>query len=465
MSQAPPDPIPTKPGNETGLDTAEQSLADALSVSFRVLKGVMFLLMFVYIFSGVIIVEEGNTAVRYRFGQEIGTYGPGWHFGLPFPIEQKIIVPSSTQTLSLNESFWYNNPDDKKPEELAFQQLNPLNDSFLITGDTNVIHVQFGINYKINADKVDDYLRNVGTLERANDLVKTAAERGMIHYVATATIEEIITRSTFQTGTIAAYTQKVLDDLQAGITVQQVLIDGRNQSMPNQVREAYSSVTRAQADKARTIQMARRQYNQTLGETAGGAHVELLSMIRAYEWALGAEQDELASALRAVLNQSLTELRLPNTDLLGAIQNYQQAAAAAAGSDDDTAPQQAAQTLVKLLEDSPESFNGIEIKGQIASTISKAVSKRFQIANKTEQDYNRYAKDLKTYRKIPRLLVASRLQETREKVMSDVLVQTIVGPITRINTNPDPEVTEEITQADLERRREEARRKKEAEQR
>lgn len=463
MSQAPTDPTQNAP-DVPGLDTAQQSLSDALRVSFRVLKILMVFLVFAYLFSGTIRVEEGDMKVRYRFGEQIGTYGPGWHFGLPIPIERNVKVPSNTQTIRLNESFWYNNPDDKKPEELAYQQLNPLNDSFLITGDTNVIHVQFGVNYVIDSDRVDNYLRNIGTLERANAMVKTAAEHAMIHYVASATIEDIITRGKFETKTITGYTQKVLDELQAGIKVQQVLIEGNNQSMPNQVREAYNSVTQAQADKARTIQEARRLSNQILGETAGGAHTDLLTMIRAYEWALAGEQDDLAAKLRGVLNQSLTELRLPGPDLLGAIQDYQEAAAASVGTGDPELlkqSEQATAALNKALADQTDAApTGRAIAGQIASAISEARAMRYQISNKAEQDYNKYASDLATYRKTPRLLAATRLQETREKVMSDVLVQTIVGPITRINTNPDPEVAEEIAEADLERRREEARRKK-----
>jgi membrane protease subunit HflK len=462
VSQAPTDP--TKTTDEPGLDAAQQSLSDALRVSFLVLKIVMVFLVFAYLLSGTIIVEEGKTAVRYRFGKQIGTYGPGWHFGLPFPIEDTIKVPSSTQTLSLNESFWYHNPEDKKPEQLASQQLNPLNDSFLITGDTNVIHVQFGVNYVINSEKVDDYLRNVGSIERANELVKTAAERGMIHYVASANVEDIITRGKFDNDAIQFYTQTVLEDLQAGIRVQQVLIEGNNQSMPNQVRQAYENVTTALADKARAIQQARRTYNQTLGETAGGAHTDLLTMIRAYEWALANENEPLADQLRGVLNASFRALRLPGNDLLGAIRSYQEASAIAAGSDDAIAQRQAKEagdTLAKLLEDVPEAFTGGKIAGEIASAISEASATRYQISNKAEQDYNRYASDLATYRKTPRLLAATRLQETREKVMADVLVQTIFGPITRIDTTPDPEVQAEIDEADLQRRREEARRKKE----
>ncbi|MEM9109334.1 MAG: SPFH domain-containing protein [Planctomycetota bacterium] len=475
MSEPPQDPNPTspppvqKPAEEPGLDAAQQSLSDALRVSFRVLKVVMVLLMIVYVFSGVFRVDEKNTAVRYRFGEEIGTYGPGWHFGLPFPIEQIVMVPSNTQTIRLNESFWYNNPEDQAPEALAMQPLNPLNDSFLITGDTNVIHVQFGVNYVIDPERVDDYLRNIGTIDRANEMVQTAVEQAMIHYVATANVEDIITRGSFKTQTIADLTQTVLNDLAAGITIQQVLIDNNNQSMPNQVRQAYVGVTQAQADKAKTIQEARRQSNQILGETAGGAHTELLTMIRAYEWSLAGDLDGLAAALRSVLNKSLTELRLPSAQVMEAIDAYQQAATDAVGTVDESLQTQleaSTTSLMQVLEAQADADpTGKRISGQIASAISEANAMRFQISTKAEQDYLRYASDLAAYQRVPRLLAATRLQEARERVMSDVLVQTIVGPITRINTNSDPEVVEEISEADRERRLEEARLRAEEERR
>lgn len=463
MSQAPNDPVQQDPSGGPGLDAAQQSLSDALSVSFRVLKVLMVLLAVIYVFSGVFRVEEGNTAVRYQFGKEIGTYQAGWHFGLPFPIERKVMVPTNTQTLRLDESFWYNNPEDRSPEQLAMQQLNPLNDSFLITGDTNVIHVQYGVNYVIDPQRVDDYLKNVGTIERAEALVKTAAERAMIHYVASENVENIITRGKFNNEAITFLTQSTLTALETGITVQQILIDGNNQSMPNQVREAYNSVTRAQADKAKTIQDARRESNQILGRTAGGAHTDLLTMIRAYEWALAAENASLAERLRGVLDGAFRELRLPNAELLGAIREYQQASADAAGTDDEAALKSAvaaADKLSQTIADATEMYTGPSIAGQIAAAISEARATRYQITNKAEQDYNRYASDLETYRKSPRLLAATRLQETREKVFGETVAQIGVGDFGRIDVNLDPEVAEEIAENDLIRRREEAQRKR-----
>lgn len=461
MTPAPTPPNPgQQPQGEPGLDAAQQSLSDALRVSFTVLKALMFILLIVYLGSGITRVDEQNIAVRYRFGEQVGTYDK-WYFGLPFPIEQAVMVPKTTQTVRLDKSFWYDNPKDESPEQLAGKALNPLNDSFLITGDTNVIHVQFEVNYQIDQADVEKYLKNVGTIERADELVRTAAERGMIHWIASANIEDIISRSRFDTQAIAALTGEVLSDLETGITVQQVLIDNQNQSMPNQVRIAYEEVTKAQADKVSAIQSARRTYDETLGGTAGGAHVGLLQMIRAYEAALGRGEAELAGLMRSRLDLSIRELRLPGPGLLSRVGAYQDAVTAAAGSDDAAlikSAQDAADALTDALKaPATEAEQGQPIAGEIAAAISKAKANRSQIATQARLDFERYASALDAYRKTPLVLANDRLQATREKVMSG-LVQTIVGDFEdlRLETTGDPEVQEEIAEDELQRRREKA---------
>lgn len=467
MTQVPPGPNPTgpQPPDPQDLDAAQQSLSDALRVSFTLLKGLMILLLVVYVFSGVFRVEENEIGVRYRFGERVDTHERGWHLGWPFPIDEIVRVPLNQQTVRLDESFWYNNPEDLAPEQLASKQLNPLEDSFLITGDGNVVHVQFQVNYVVKQEAVENYLRNVGSLERANRLVQTAAERGMIHSIASANIEDIIIKGSFDRDDIRFRMQQVLDELDSGITIQNVLIDNNNQSMPTQVREAYNGVSQAQADKVRTIQEARRSFDETLGQAAGGAHPDLLTMVRAYEAALSNEQDDLATLLRRELDRAIRDLRLPETALMSRVQAYLSATTAAAARDDEQtreAAAQASQALVQSLDNPPEDRSfGAPITGEIAATISRAKANRSDIATQARLDFERYASALQAYEKAPRVLANDRLQATREAVMSG-LVQTVIGPIQRIDTNADPEVQEEIAEAELRRRQEQAREQEQA---
>lgn len=464
QAQTPPNPIPPE---DSGLDAAQQSLSDALRVSFALLKGLMVVLLVVYIFSGVFRIEENEIGVRYRFGERVGTHEKGWHFGWPFPIDHVEKVPLNQQTIKLDNSFWYNNPEEKSPEELAGKMLNPLEDSFLITGDGNVVHVQFSIEYVIKESAVEDYLRNVGSLERAEELVRTAGERGMIHSIASRNIEDIINKSDFKPADIKFRTQQVLDNLESGITVQNVLIANDKQSMPTQVRDAYNGVTQAQADKVSTIQQARRTYDETLGKAAGAAHVDLLMMVRAYEAALRRGETELSTTLRARLNRSISELRLPSDSQLGSIRQYLNAVTDAAASDEESAQAAASERAKQLAESltasEPASDNpGRPITGEIAASISRAKANRSEIATQARLDYERYASALNAYNKAPMVLANDRLQATRETVMSG-LVQTIIGPISRIDTNPDPEVQDEIAEKELQDRRDRAREAKENE--
>lgn len=459
MSQAPREPT-QRPDQEPGLDAAQQSLADALRVSFTLLKALMVLLLVIYVFSGLFRIEDKQIGVSYIFGERLGTHAPGWHIGFPFPIQNNIKVPLTQQTTSVDSSFWYDNPENLEPDQLANRELDPLVDSFLITGDGNVVHVQFEVKYVIAEDAVEDYLRNVGSLELADELVRTAAERGMIHSIASAELDDIINKN-YDSDRIVLLTQQVLNELSAGITVQQVVIGG-NQSMPNQVRSAYEEVTQAEADKVKSIQEARRTFDETLGRTAGASHPQLLMMIRAYEAALSREQSELATTLREELNASIRALRLPREGVLDAIAAYQSAATDAAGRADDQtqqAVQQASQQLLASLQSSAQMpadqrFDR-PIRGEIASAINGARANRSAIATKARLDYERYASALDAYRDAPLVLANDRLQATREAVMSG-LVQNIVGEIGEVRTNADPEVQEEIAEAELQRRRENA---------
>ncbi|HEX7010798.1 MAG TPA: hypothetical protein VF184_12515, partial [Phycisphaeraceae bacterium] len=93
------------------LDPAQQSLSDALRVSFLILKAVMVVLLVLYLFSGVFSVTEGQEqAVRLRFGRIVGrpgqqVYERGWHLGLPYPIERVIKVPVAPRQVSLANAF------------------------------------------------------------------------------------------------------------------------------------------------------------------------------------------------------------------------------------------------------------------------------------------------------------------------------------------------------------------------
>ena len=78
-------------------DPAQQSLAEALKVSFGILKFAMFGLLVAYCLSGTFSVGSNEVALRLRFGDYVGAPGQrvlerGTYLAAPFPIEQVIKV-------------------------------------------------------------------------------------------------------------------------------------------------------------------------------------------------------------------------------------------------------------------------------------------------------------------------------------------------------------------------------------
>jgi len=77
------------------LDPAQQSLAEALRVSFGILKAALVLALVAYAFSGTFSVGSNEVALRLRFGDYVGGPGQrvlerGTYLAAPFPLEQVV---------------------------------------------------------------------------------------------------------------------------------------------------------------------------------------------------------------------------------------------------------------------------------------------------------------------------------------------------------------------------------------
>ncbi|MFW6060638.1 MAG: SPFH domain-containing protein, partial [Phycisphaeraceae bacterium] len=228
---APPQPeaaAPHAPEAEESVeafDPAQQSLADALRVSFMILKGVMVLLLLIYLGSGTFSVDAKHKAVRLRFGQIVGqpgqqVYDEGWYIGLPYPIEQKIHVPVSPRSVNVGTAFM---PSGQYRQG---QGLDPISDGSLITGDANIVHGQFDVRYTIRDPAA--YVRNVGSMELADELVRLFAEQGIVHAVAQMEADRFIRGADMTQARLHA--QERLDAMDTGVGIETFLL--RNPQPP-----------------------------------------------------------------------------------------------------------------------------------------------------------------------------------------------------------------------------------------
>jgi modulator of FtsH protease HflK len=322
----PPEPV----------DPAQQSLADALQFSFTALKAIMVLLLIGYFFTGVFPVDEQEVAVRLRFGEIVGEdriYTQGWHFGLPVPIESRVKVSTASRSVAVNEAFWYEVTEQQaalNESERASQlgrPLNPEKDGSLVTGDGNIVHARFSAAYRVPGDDPDaviDFVRNVATPEKADEMVRAAIEEGALYAAAQSTADRFIKNNERIRIVARQRAQQTLDQLRTGLRIETLSAET---VPPNAVIQAFNAVSEAESQRGSFIDAAQQDATRTLGAAAGAAAEPLFDLVRAYELARSARDDFLAPRLDRVLALSFDQLLVPDVvgELVEAADAYRMA--------------------------------------------------------------------------------------------------------------------------------------------
>ena len=127
-----------------------KSLANSLRAAFLVLLlGIIGTLIYFFSGAGYFSVEPQQSVIVLRFGKVVATHDSGGHWYLPFPVNQFIRVQTSQQLLNV----------DFVPATLASADesgvsLEPGRDSYLLTGDANIVHSSWTVAYRVeNAAK------------------------------------------------------------------------------------------------------------------------------------------------------------------------------------------------------------------------------------------------------------------------------------------------------------------------
>ena len=126
---------------ESGLKSLVKSLQWAFGLLLVVIIG-----MLVYFFTGggYFAVEPQRAVIVVKFGKIQETYTTGGHWFLPFPVNLFIRILRNQQSLDVN-FVAAEMPDGSG----SGQSLEPGRDSYLLTGDANIIHTMWTINYQV----------------------------------------------------------------------------------------------------------------------------------------------------------------------------------------------------------------------------------------------------------------------------------------------------------------------------
>jgi membrane protease subunit HflK len=207
--------------------------------------------------SGFFRVEPDELGVVLRFGQEVREVQPGLNYHLPYPIET-VLTPKALRVNKIDigmrivDDIRRGTPTTRDvPEE-----------SLMLTGDENIVDVDFAVLWKVKPTGVGEYLFNI---QNPEGTVKAVAESAMREVVGRSEIQPILTgaRQTIETA-VQDLMQKTLDSYGAGILVQQVQM--QKVDPPTQVIDSFRDVQAARADLERAVNEAQTYQNRVVPE-------------------------------------------------------------------------------------------------------------------------------------------------------------------------------------------------------
>src|SRR5262245_58424373 len=211
--------------------------------------------------SGFFRVEPDEVGVVLRFGKEVREVQPGLNYHLPYPIETAL-TPKALQVRKIDVGMRI--VDDLRrgttvrdvPEE-----------SLMLTGDENIVDVDFSVLWRIKPSGVGEYLFNS---QNPEGTVKAVAESAMREVIGRSEIQPVLTgaRQTIESG-VHELMQKTLDQYGAGVQVQQVQL--QKVDPPQQVIDAFRDVQAARADSERAQNEAQSYANKVVPEARGRA--------------------------------------------------------------------------------------------------------------------------------------------------------------------------------------------------
>jgi membrane protease subunit HflK len=224
--------------------------------------------------SGFFRVQSEELGVVLRFGKHVRTVQPGLNYHLPYPIET-VLLPKALRVSTL--SIGMRVVDDSRRGGTTTIRDVP-EESLMLTGDENIVDVDFTVLWRIKPDGVGDYLFNI---QNPEGTVKAVAESAMRDVIGRSQIQPILTGARTQTeAAVLELMQKTLDSYGAGILIQQVQM--QKVDPPQQVIDAFRDVQAARADFERLQNEAQTYANRIVPDARGRA-AQILQVAEGYK--------------------------------------------------------------------------------------------------------------------------------------------------------------------------------------
>jgi len=235
---------PKDPWGGSGKDPLDEALRKAQDSIKKLVPGRGFKYI-IYIVIGVLalwqsvfIVAPDEQGLVKRFGDIVRVVESGPHFKIPFA--ETVDTPKVEKLHRVEVGF---------RTDRGRTQFVP-REALMLTGDTNILSLEFIVQYKIKDAK--NYLYQVANVETT---IHNSSEAAMREVIGKSKIDEALTvgKAEIQQNT-QVLLQGILDQYQAGVQIAQIQLQDVNP--PDAVAAAFKDVASAKEDREKLINQA-----------------------------------------------------------------------------------------------------------------------------------------------------------------------------------------------------------------
>ena len=226
----------------------------------RVLRYVLLSFLALAVLLGVATsfytVDDKQQAVVTTFGKVTDIVEPGLHFKMPFGIQQAHHVDVNVyQKIELGYYTDYNG-----------NSYRVLDESSMITGDYNIVNVDFLVEYKIS-----DPVQYLFSSDEPKEILKNLIQSQVRNVVGSSTVDAVLTsgKENIQMQ-VKELVSQILDEYDIGLTLIEVRIQDA-EPPTNDVIEAFKAVETAKQNAEAVVNEAKAYQNAQLPDAKAQA--------------------------------------------------------------------------------------------------------------------------------------------------------------------------------------------------
>lgn len=215
-----------------------------------------------FVFSSYYTVQPEQRAVVKRFGAVIKTTEPGLHFKLPFGIDSVEFV--ATERVLKQEFGFRTIATDGERSEYAAEDFP--DESLMLSGDLNIIDVEWVVQYRIS-----DPMKYLYAMRDPTRTLKDISESVMRRVVGNRLGSDVLTTARVEIGELAEREiQEAMKQYDNGIHI--VTVQLQDVVPPRAVQPAFNEVNEARQERERMINEATKRLNQEIPKASGEAN-------------------------------------------------------------------------------------------------------------------------------------------------------------------------------------------------